>query len=175
MWKTSKFDLWWPLVTWSLTWPKNWPNRSVIIFYVLSIAAYRMSLRGPGHGLEGGVKRPPPSTTRKTQATSTAQVKAPGANAVLHYAAGNANCSDLYQAQEAPSLPTQRPRDPHYTWAKVRGVDRHFLCVQLHPQHCGRLTRQRWLHHCSTGGQNRLLHPRKSGQRYNLLLKWLRW
>ena len=33
---------------------------SVIIFDALSIAAYRMSLRGPGAELEGGVKTTPP-------------------------------------------------------------------------------------------------------------------
>ena len=32
-----------------------------MIFLALSIAAYRISLRGPGAELEGGVKRPLPS------------------------------------------------------------------------------------------------------------------
>ena len=34
-----------------------------------------MSLSGPGAELEGGVKAPPPSTTRKTQANSTVRVR----------------------------------------------------------------------------------------------------
>ena len=42
--KTAKFELWWPLATWHLTWPKNWQSLSVIIFDALSIAAYRVSL-----------------------------------------------------------------------------------------------------------------------------------
>ena len=49
-------DLWWPDV-----WPvlKIYRNFPVIIFAALSITAYRVSLRGPGAELEGGVKPPP--------------------------------------------------------------------------------------------------------------------
>ena len=70
MLKTAKFDLWSLLVTW----PKIDRSISVLIFYALSTAADLVSLRDPGAELEGGVTLPP-STTRKTQATSTARAK----------------------------------------------------------------------------------------------------
>ena len=52
--------------------PDFWPDLkfdrslSVIIFDALSIAAYRVSLRGPLAELEGGMKTPPQNDTENT-------------------------------------------------------------------------------------------------------------
>ena len=50
-------DLWWPDL-----WPdlKNDRSSFVMIFDALSNAAYRVSLRGPGAEIEGGVLNNPP-------------------------------------------------------------------------------------------------------------------
>ena len=89
MLKTAKFDLWWPLVTWPLTWPKNWP-KSFRHYFCSSLRHYLRSFRcrlprvtiWPRSRVRRGVKTPPPlsapSTTRKTQATSTAGVNVTG-------------------------------------------------------------------------------------------------
>ena len=66
MLKTAKFDLKY------LWWPDLWPDQkieqslSINIFDGLLIAAYRVSLRGPGAQLEGGVKTPPQHDTENT-------------------------------------------------------------------------------------------------------------
>ena len=65
-------DLWWPDL-----WPDQKIDRSdfLIIFDALSNAAFRVSLRGPGAELEGGVfKHPPPSRAWKSRTPSRARV-----------------------------------------------------------------------------------------------------
>ena len=54
----EKFDFWWPLETWPLTWPKNDRSSFVMILDALSNAAYCVSPHGPGAELDGGGEGP---------------------------------------------------------------------------------------------------------------------
>ena len=72
--KKVKFDLWWPLVTWPLTWPKNDRSSFVMILDALSNAAYRVSLRGPGAELDGDVQTPSPARSTPSTGPSCARV-----------------------------------------------------------------------------------------------------
>ena len=60
----GKIYLWWPLVTWHLTWPKKDRSSFVKIFYALSNATYHVSLHGPGAELEEGCSNTPPAHTQ---------------------------------------------------------------------------------------------------------------
>ena len=81
MLKREKFDLWWPLVTWPLTWPKKIDQKeklAVIILDALSIVAYGVSLRGPGAELEGGRENAPlPARHGKHRPTARRGLKYP--------------------------------------------------------------------------------------------------
>ena len=74
----------WPLVISGLCWPDLWPDLkidrsfSIIIVDVLSIAAYRVSLRGAGAELEGAWNTPLQHDTENTGHQHGASKPSPG-------------------------------------------------------------------------------------------------
>ena len=63
-------------------------QRGFMIFDALSIAAYRMSLRGPGAELDGGIQTPPTQPVRR---------RAPARSTYIRPCIGLARVANMYQ------------------------------------------------------------------------------
>ena len=130
MLKTAKFDLWWPLMTWLLTWPKN-DLSSCHEFNALSNASYCVSLHGLGAALEGGVQTHTPPAGRAEHGSGVGEWIW-----VSHF--HNICRKDLWT--DMPNTAALRTACFSYLWKTVRGG------VSKYPSHRRGLTLHRNRH-----------------------------